>query len=136
MVNMSEVLISVFKGMQVGDMCSNSITVVKADRTFYFQIVDEKTKVVLFAGTVCKPETVVQKNFLCRHADYDEEYDVDINEYEPGPEPSTPTSTEEPTPSPVPMTTTESSIDPETPGGNYMNLCPACVCVHSVNVAS
>ena len=42
-------------GLHAGPVCSPSITEMKVDRPFYYQIVDHKTDVVLFAGTVTNP---------------------------------------------------------------------------------
>ena len=65
-----------FPGIQAGFTCFPSITVVKADRPFYFQIVDEKMGVVLFAGKVRKPDPVVEGDLFLRCP-----FDYGVDEY-------------------------------------------------------
>ena len=64
-------------GIQVGVTCVPSITILKADRPFYFQIVDEKMGVVLFAAAVHQPDAAAKENVVGEYTEYEDEYVVE-----------------------------------------------------------
>ena len=108
------VIFSAFPGMQTGLTCAPSVTIVNADRPFYFQIVDEKQKLALFAGTVRHPDPVAKDDLAPANANNtDCDYDVSGVEFEyPDYETKPCNSTTEPTLNGISNTTTDSSGDP------------------------
>ena len=64
-------------GIEAGLTCVPSITILKADRPFYFQIVDETLGVLLFAGAVRRPDAAAKEDAVREYAEYEDEYAIE-----------------------------------------------------------